>query len=504
MKNIMKKIICVLLFAAVLFSFSSCSALNDILGNFGIDLGGDDAKTPGSDGELRVAMTVGDYKIDEAEYRFNYESEINDFYDDYYAYLEYFGLDLDQPLSEQMYDDEITWADYFSYQAESLMAETYYLYLEAVENGFELSDEQIADFTAEMENTSLYIAEQGYTEDEYLQLVFGEGVTMERYRKYVWTNLYVYYYYLSVLDGFDFSETDYRNYYNENKKSFDSADCYAFYFSYSDDADAEKARDAAEDMYVYLMNSDNAIADFENYVYENHLNDEEKEEFYDGMTLASDIFYDDVFEELADWLFDDSRKANDTDMFEYGSGYYVVTFVQRSLDEYNTVNVRHILKFTDAVNPVYLDDGETIDYDATEAAQEAADAEVLASVERVLDLWKAGDMSEQSFADLAKIYTEDTGSQSNGGLYENCRYNEFIAEFEDWIFDGSRKAGDYDIIQTYYGYHLMYFVGEGMPSWMIDADNALRAAAYDDYYYECAEKYEVLYDDSVIDDIKAN
>ena len=30
--------------------------------------------------------------------------------------------------------------------------------------------------------------------------------------------------------------------------------------------------------------------------------------------------------------------------------------------------------------------------------------------------------------------------------------------FEDWCFDESRKAGDVGIVETSYGYHVMYFV----------------------------------------------
>ena len=34
-----------------------------------------------------------------------------------------------------------------------------------------------------------------------------------------------------------------------------------------------------------------------------------------------------------------------------------------------------------------------------------------------------------------------------------------VQAFNDWCFDSSRKAGDTGIVQTQYGYHVMYFVG---------------------------------------------
>ena len=34
-----------------------------------------------------------------------------------------------------------------------------------------------------------------------------------------------------------------------------------------------------------------------------------------------------------------------------------------------------------------------------------------------------------------------------------------VTEFNNWIFDDARKAGDVEIVKTSYGYHIMYFVG---------------------------------------------
>ena len=50
--------------------------------------------------------------------------------------------------------------------------------------------------------------------------------------------------------------------------------------------------------------------------------------------------------------------------------------------------------------------------------------------------------------------------------------DQYVAEFEDWAFaEGNyageaRKTGDVGIIETEYGYHVMYFVGQAdEPSW---------------------------------------
>ena len=34
-----------------------------------------------------------------------------------------------------------------------------------------------------------------------------------------------------------------------------------------------------------------------------------------------------------------------------------------------------------------------------------------------------------------------------------------VTSFDEWIFDESRKEGDVEIVESEYGYHIMYYVG---------------------------------------------
>ena len=120
--------------------------------------------------------------------------------------------------------------------------------------------------------------------------------------------------------------------------------------------------------------------------------------------------------------------------------------------DYDMVNVRHILIKAEAD-----EDGSYSD-DARAAAKEKAEA--------ILAEYEAGDKTEESFAALAETYSDDGGSNTNGGLYEDVYKDEMVAEFNDWCFDPSRKAGDTGLIfvdnEDYYvGYHIMYFSGLG-------------------------------------------
>ena len=63
-----------------------------------------------------------------------------------------------------------------------------------------------------------------------------------------------------------------------------------------------------------------------------------------------------------------------------------------------------------------------------------------------------------------------------------------VPEFDEWIYDESRKVGDTDIIfvdqEGYYtGYHIMYFDGvSDTPYWKLQVEDALRNNDYSEWY----------------------
>ena len=75
--------------------------------------------------------------------------------------------------------------------------------------------------------------------------------------------------------------------------------------------------------------------------------------------------------------------------------------------------------------------------------------------------------------------SEDGGSNTNGGLYTKVLKGQMVTEFNDWLFDESRKPGDTGIVygesSNYAGYHVMYFVGDDVPCWQVQVENTLRS-----------------------------
>lgn len=58
-----------------------------------------------------------------------------------------------------------------------------------------------------------------------------------------------------------------------------------------------------------------------------------------------------------------------------------------------------------------------------------------------------------SFSDLAKEYSEDPGSASRGGEYDNITKGQMVPTFDEYIF--SSEVGEIGIVETPFGYHVL-------------------------------------------------
>ena len=157
------------------------------------------------------------------------------------------------------------------------------------------------------------------------------------------------------------------------------------------------------------------------------------------------------------------------------------------------VNVRHILVMPAEKN----EDGTYTDEAWAEAEQKA---------QELLDSWKAGEATEESFAALANENSEDPGSSTNGGLYEDVYPGQMVDSFDAWCFDEARQPGDTGIVKTDYGYHVMYFVSKGEEIfWFETAKGDLLSERAADLEDALREKYpmELTLENAAIFDVQA-
>ncbi|MBR3950245.1 MAG: peptidylprolyl isomerase [Oscillospiraceae bacterium] len=178
------------------------------------------------------------------------------------------------------------------------------------------------------------------------------------------------------------------------------------------------------------------------------------------------------------------------DYMHYMHLYYPGTLYYNSLVEANTPTEAEVEAYFNENEQAYLDSGlsredkyvdvrhvlimpEGADSSniRTETFDEAAWASAKAKAEELLAQWEQGDKSEDSFAQLAMDHSQD-GSASTGGLYTDVTKGQMVENFENWCFDESRQHGDYGIVETEFGYHLMFFVGS-RPLWVEYAESDL-------------------------------
>jgi hypothetical protein len=165
------------------------------------------------------------------------------------------------------------------------------------------------------------------------------------------------------------------------------------------------------------------------------------------------------------------------------------------------VDVRHILikAETDAASTDSADtSGSSTDVLPTEEQLSAA----YAKAQSLLDEWNAGDATADSFGQLANLYSDDTGSNTNGGLYTGVERGSMIDSFNDWIFTPGRKTGDTGIVvntdgstASVRGYHVMYFQSAGEVRWKYQARTAMASADYTTWYDSVKDSYTVATSD---------
>ncbi len=180
------------------------------------------------------------------------------------------------------------------------------------------------------------------------------------------------------------------------------------------------------------------------------------------------------------WLNEESRAGGDITAIEAPDdrGWYVLLFLDHTDNTEPVAAVRHILIKAEA-------DEDGVYTDEAKAAAKARAEEILAAFNET-------DRSEASFAVLAYLLSEDTGSRGSGGLYSQVKQGQMVPEFDAFCF-ADHAYGDTAVIYGegagYAGYHVMFFV-EKLPAREAAARDALRSIALTDWSAELTEGIE--------------
>ena len=422
-----------------------------------------------------VALTLNDHEISNAEMNYYYIDAINAFASQYGSYAALLGLDTTKPLNEQVLDATtgLTWADDFFNSAVENAKGVYALNDAANAAGFTLSEEDQTNLEANLSSVELYaVYSYGYPDLEtYLKTMYGHGASEESYRNYCTMNYLADAFQASYADTLTYEEADLREAEAENYNAYTSYS-YNYYYvnatnlvqkdeagNYTDEQYADAVKLAEEYANTLISNVDSSEA-FNAAIAALPMNAEVENA---ASTSSTNVMHANVFTTFKDWVVDASRKAGDMTVVantskttdEAGNettkinGYYAVLFNERNENNTAMANVRHILS---AFEGGTLDENGYKIYSDTEKNEAKAAAEVL------LGKWKNGEATEESFAELANKESDD-GDGTTGGLFEDVNPgSNYVTSFKNWAL-ADHQPGDTEIIESEYGYHVMYYVG---------------------------------------------
>lgn len=404
-------------------------------------------------------VVINGEEVNKVEFDYVYNTSKNNYITQYGSYLSYFGLDTSKDLSTQMYSETLTWKDYFEQNAVESLKQNKALMAEAKAAGF--TYDTTDEYNTFKETIKTSAAAAGVSDKEYVRSIYGSYATMGRIEEYVKNDMVMNAYYQKLQEDNAPSDDEVQSYYEENKATYDSVDYRLTTIEADLPTEPTELADPVEETAADTTGSTDGTAatdSTQDTAYQPS-DAEIAKAMEDARVLADDaeqtVAKDGEAHEnekkssvnylISDWLFDDARKAGDTTVITNDNShcYYVVAFEKRYLDETPSADVRVIIPTEDKTG------------------------------EEILEEWKNGAATEDSFAELCKKYTQDTSAVENGGLFEQVTKTGMTEELSNWIFDSSRQAGDTVAITVSDSTYVLYYIGQDQPEWKINIKNTL-------------------------------
>ena len=471
--------------------------------------------------KVLTAAKIGDERVTVAKYNFYYmDMYLNTYnqsqsYDSQYGAgygAMYTGYDSSKTPMEQEYPgtledfegESATWADYFRVQSLKYL-QTYLAYAKlAKEAGMTLDEDELADIDEQVESIRSSAESNDYSLDRYLTKIYGKGVNEKLLREVMEERQLAYKYAQQKQEDVETGVTDAQieEEYTANPAEYALVTLNGFVVSADTSAIADDATDDEKTAATEAAMAD-AKAKAEGYAAKVNSAETllEQAKAYNSTATEASVKLEDVtgttlvstFSQAAsDWAYAAERAVGDVTVVETSNGYAVLYMaVLPHKDMSKPVDVRHILIQFDTTT-----DGSGNTVALTSAEKEAYYQQAQAIYNQFLE-----NPTEENFATLANNNSDDTGSNTNGGLYEDVHVGDMVTAFNDWCFDPNRKPGDSGIIETNYGYHVMYYVGnDNEETWKSTVRSTLASdalSAFDDEIVN-GETYKINESDLMI------
>lgn len=400
-------------------------------------------------------VKVNGENVSRVEFDYQYNMAVNSYLSQYGYYLYMMGIDPNSDFTSQMYSDTLTWGDYFQQLAVENMIRNKSLAAKAKEEGFVHDTEE--EYGRYMKSVEDAASESGSTVNNYVKQLYGPYATESRVKPYVEEALYVAGYYDELSQRNTPSMEEIQTYYGENKASYDSVDYYVTTIDAELPTEPTELADPVEE--TQEDNADGEDGSGEEKAYEpseaeieaamaeaKEKADKAVETVKEDGELRENVRKSSATYLLQDWLFDEARKAGDTTVIEDSGShrYYVVEFENRYLDETLSVDMRMV----------------------------RTDAE---TGQAMLEEWKAGAATEESFAELCDKYNDPANGAAEGGLVEAATSSSMPSDLSSWTQDESRAAGDTAVItpEGSENTYVLYYKGTNEAEWILSIRQTL-------------------------------
>lgn len=384
------------------------------------------------------------------------------------GYVSNYGLDTSVDYDKQYYDESTgeTWADYFEKNTlEELKYVTYY-YNCAKDAGMKLSKEEKKQLDESMDSVAETATTAGKSVSAYLEENYGEHVGMKTIRKMQELRYLAqkYVQQLSITERVTPEEV--AQYETEHPEEISVASFRYLPIPFTQ-SNKEEMRAKSEELKGKLTDTATFTATAKPYA-----EAEYQEYITDDYTLIPNITStnEQIPGAIREWLFTNGVQVNDVTVVEdeAQSCFYVIMMEKAPhFNEEKLFSVRHLLVKVASDKDA---DGKAV------APTEAQWNTCKETAQKYLDEFNQTDKSELSFASLAEKYSEDTASLSKsgdgtsfGGLLAQSKQGQMVAPFESWSIDPARNYGDVGMVQTEYGYHLIYFISN-QEAWRYTAE----------------------------------
>ena len=465
-----------------------------------------------------IAAKVNGHEITAGELNYFYFDAISNLYSQFSSYGNYqnlymqlyTGVDPTKPLDEQKHSDEVgTWADYFVDTAITNAQWVYAMCDAAEAEGYKLSEDEQKSIDSTISTMSLYASLYGFQDvTAYIRGIYGVAANEETYKAYYTKCQLASSYAGAYIEGLEFDNDDFRAHEKDKMNEFNSYSWASYYITASSyktflklgtttkdengkdkttytEEEEKKALEAAKAAADKLMAGEyKDLEALNKAIGELDINKDAKTPVkaneFDKLLHAS-AKNSTPNEDALKWLTDKDRKEGDMTLIpattkdskgnETTVGYYVLYYKSVTDNSDSLVGtVRHLLVAFEKDK-----DGKV-----TDKAKEAAKLEA----HKLLEEYKLGKKTEEAFTALIAKHSDD----SKDGLYEDIHQDSgYVTEFKNWAI-AKHEVGDVEIIETEYGFHIMYYVSCNELSYRdLLIDNELR-----NEHYEKWEKDTIL------------